>query len=186
MRPEKVTIVSELQERLQHSPYVFLVDYAGMTVPHFEEARKRLRDAGAKFRVIKNTHLALAAKSFGAEKLGEYLGGQCGIIFGEGDVAAVIKVYKNFVSEFDRPALRAGLVEGQVFDAEQVMKLAELPPKEVLQAQLLGALLMPANQLAQTLNEPANQLARSLNDVPSMLARLLKAKELKETSGETS
>jgi large subunit ribosomal protein L10 len=180
MRPEKAGVVSELQERLDESQFCLLVDYTGMHVPHFEEARKRLRDTGATLRVIKITHLQKAAAKLGFEdQLDEHLGGQCAIVFG-GDVAATTKVLKNFVKEFDKPTLRAGLVEGQMMPGSDVEKLADLPSREELQAQLLGALVAPLQKLAGTLNEPPTMLARQLNEVPTMMLRVLQAKADKD------
>ncbi len=175
MRPEKAGVVSELQERIEDNQFVLLVDYTGMHVPHFEEARKRLRETGARLRVIKNTHLDKAAQKLEMGDLTQYLGGQCAIVFG-GDIAATIKVLNNFIKEFEKPKLRAGILEGQILNAERAAKLSELPTREEALSQLLGLLLQPAQRLATVLNEPPTMLARQLNEVPTMLVRVIKAK----------
>lgn len=162
MRPEKSTIVDDVKLKLNASPFLFLIDYSGMQVPHFAELRNRLTAAGASCTVIKNTFLKRALNDVGTTLLDEFLTGQTALVAGEQDVCAVAKVLKTFSAEFQKPALRAGILDNALLTLDQIMALAALPSKESLQAQLLGLLLMPATQLVRTLNEPGASLARVL------------------------
>jgi large subunit ribosomal protein L10 len=84
------------------------------------------------------------------------------MVTGESDVCAAAKVLKTFVSEFERPPVKAGILDDVLLSAEQINALADLPPKDVLQAKLLGLFLAPATRLVRVLNEPASSLARVL------------------------
>ena len=109
----------------------------------------------------------------GFPDLGETLGGQTAIVTGESDVCAAAKVLKTFSAEFQRPAVKVGVLDHAVISKEQIQTLAELPAKPVLQAQLLGVLMSPLQKLVAVLNEPG-----------ASLARLLKAKVDKEGGAE--
>ena len=169
MRPEKVTIVSDVKARLQASPFAIVTDYAGMQVSHFEELRTRLGAVGAECHVVKNTFLKRAAAELSMPELNGVLTGQTAVVTGESDICAAAKVLKTFASEFEKPVVKAGILDNAALTSEQVLALASLPSKEVLQATLLGLLLAPATRLVRVLNEPG-----------ASLARLLKAKAEKE------
>ncbi|HEV3408763.1 MAG TPA: 50S ribosomal protein L10 [Chthoniobacterales bacterium] len=163
MRPEKTDIVSDLSEKLNRSPFMLVTDYQRMKVDQFGELRNRLYPAGAEIRVVKNTFLKRAMADSGLPDVGEKLTGQTAVVLGEADVAPVAKILKSFATEFKVAALKLGIVDKKELSTADVEALAELPPREVLLAQLLGLLLLPATQLARLLNEPGASLARLLN-----------------------
>ena len=160
MNPDKKIIIDGLLERLNASPYVLVVEYTGMTVPHFSELRNRLDAAGAECHVAKNTYMRKAFVEAGLPDPGEQLVGQTAFVTGETDVAAAAKVLKNFEKEFKKPGIKLGVVDGAILDEAQVKAIADLPSREVLLAQLLGVINAPASKLVRTLNEPAASLAR--------------------------
>lgn len=162
MRPEKTFIVADLQEKLKASPYLLIVDYGGMKVPHFEELRTRLAAAGAYLTVIRNTFLKIAAQDLKMPELEGSLRGQTAIITGESDVCAAAKILKTFAVEFQKPVIRAGVLDNAPLTAEHISELASLPSRETLQAKLLGVLQAPASKLVRLLNEPGASLARLL------------------------
>lgn len=162
MRPEKSTIVDDVKLRLNAAPFLILIEYGGMNVIHFAELRKRLAESGAQCSVVKNTFLKRALKDAGLASLDEHLTGQTALVTGEKDVCATAKVLKTFAAEFQKPALRVGILDNAILSVDQIQALASLPSKETLQAQLLGLLLMPATKLVRTLNEPGASLARVL------------------------
>jgi large subunit ribosomal protein L10 len=162
MRPEKATIVADIQTKLKNSPFLLIADYAGMQVKHFEELRVRLARVDATIHVIKNTFIKRAIKGLGLPELNGALTGQTAMVTGETDVCAAAKVLKTFVAEFERPPVKAGILDDTILSAVQVDALADLPTREVLQARLLGLLLAPATKLVRVLNEPASGLARVL------------------------
>lgn len=162
MRPEKPTIVEDVKLRLNNSPFLIVVEYGGMNVNHFAELRNRLGAAGASLTVIKNTFLRRSIKDVGYPELDAHLTGQTAFVVGEKDICASAKILKTFSAEFEKPTIRAGILDNSVLDTAQVLALADLPSKEILQAQLLGLLQQPASRLVRTLNEPAASLARVL------------------------
>jgi large subunit ribosomal protein L10 len=161
MRPEKTSIIDEIKGKVNASPFVLLTEYGGMRVDHFNELRKRLRATGAEYRVVKNNLLRRALKDAGLPELAD-LNGQTAVVLGEKDVCAAAKVLKTFTAEFTKPNIKSGILDNALLGKEQILALADLPPKEVLQAKLLGLLQAPASALARLLNTPASQLAQVL------------------------
>jgi large subunit ribosomal protein L10 len=170
MRPEKTTIVEDLSTRLNSSPFLIVTEYTGMNVLQFSELRSRLAGAGAQCRVVKNTFLRRAAAEVGYPDLADSLSGQTAIVTGESDVCAAAKVLKGFSTEFQKPSVKIGVLDKLIISKEQIKALADLPPKAVLQSQLLGVLKSPLQKLVLLLNEPG-----------ASLARLLKARAEKES-----
>ena len=171
MRPEKATIVEDLSAKLNKSPFLIVTEYTGMNVLQFSELRSRLAGAGAQCRVVKNTFLRKAAAEVGFPDLADNLAGQTAIVTGESDVCAAAKILKGFAAEFQRPSVKVGVLDKAIISKDQIKALADLPPKEVLQAQLLGVLKSPLQKLVTLLNEPG-----------ASLARLLKARVEKESA----
>jgi large subunit ribosomal protein L10 len=159
MRPEKASIVSDLSEKLKHSPFVLVADYQRMRVGDFGELRTRLAPVGAEVHVVKNNFLKRAMTDSGFPDVGDRLIGQTAIVTGEKDVAPVAKIFKTFATEFKIAALKVGFVDRAILSTAELETLADLPPREILYAQLLRLLLSPATRLVRLLNEPASALA---------------------------
>src|SRR5216110_2849966 len=174
MRPEKASVVSDLSEKLKRSPFVLVTDYQRMKVGDFGELRNRLAPAGAEVHVVKNNFLKRAMTDSGFPDVGDKLVGQTAVVTGEKDMAPVAKIFKTFAAEFKIAALKIGFVDRTVLSTTELETLADLPPRETLQAQLLGLLLSPATRLVRLLNEPG-----------AAFARLLKAKAEKEGAPAT-
>ena len=143
-----------------------------MNVLQFSELRSRLAGAGAQCRVVKNTFLRRAAAEVGYPDLSDNLSGQTAIVTGKSDVCAAAKILKGFAAEFQKPAVKIGVLDNAIISKEQIRALADLPPKEILQSLLLGVLKSPLQKLVTLLNEPG-----------ASLARLLKARLDKESAG---
>ena len=163
MRPEKASIVSDLAEKLNRSPFVLVTDYQRMKVDQFGDLRNRLAPAGAEVRVVKNSFLKRAMTDSGLPDVADKLSGQTAIVMGDKDVAPVAKILKTFAAEFKVAALKIGVIDKSILSAQEIEMLADLPSREVLLAQLLGLLMSPATKLVRLLNEPAASLARLLN-----------------------
>src|SRR5437660_10681901 len=140
-----------------------------MKVADFSELRNRLLPAGVEMHVVKNNFLKRAMADSGCPDITRQLIGQTAVVTGDKDVAPVAKIFKSFAKEFKIAALKVGFVDRAVLSTAELETLADLPPRETLQAQLLGHLLSPATCLVRLLSEPG-----------STLARLLKAKSEKE------
>jgi large subunit ribosomal protein L10 len=162
MRPEKASIVSDLSEKLNRSPFLLVTDYQRMKVDQFGELRNRLAPAGAEVRVVKNSFLKRAMADSGMPDVGDKLTGQTAIVMGQNDVAPVAKILKMFAAEFKIAALKIGVVDKEILSTSDVEALAELPSRDVLLAKLLGLFQAPATQLVRVLNEPASAFARLL------------------------
>src|SRR6187431_1881767 len=121
MKAEKTVLIDHLLQKVNASPFLFVVDYAGLTVDKFEELRKRLRATGAEMHVYKNTLVKQATTKAGLPaELGESLTGQTAIVTGEKDVCAAAKVMKTFSTEFQKPQLKAGVLDGKYLGADNI------------------------------------------------------------------
>ena len=169
MRPEKADIVKDLAKDLKESSFVLVTDYQHMKVDDFSELRKRLAATGAEVHVVKNSFLKRAMADSGLAAANGELTGQTAVVTGSKDVAPVAKILKTFAAQFKKAALKLGFIDRAQVATKEIERIADLPPRDVLLAQLLGLIQAPATRLARMLNEPA-----------SSLARLLKAKAEKE------
>ena len=176
MRPEKASIVSELSERLNRSPFVLVTDYQRMNVSHFADLRGRLAATGAQVHVVKNSFLKRAMTDSGLPDVADKLTGQTAVVTGEKDVAPVAKILKSFIAELKIAGMKIGVVDKSILTGQELETLAELPSREVLLAQLLGLLLSPATKLVRLLNEPGSALARVLNARASKMPAVEPAK----------
>jgi len=172
MRPEKQTIVETYLEKIGQGPFVLLTDFTGMKVDHFNELRNRLYEVKAEYRVVKNNLIRRALGEASLPDVAEHLTGQTAVVLGDADVAAAAKVLKNFAKEFEKPAVRAGIMENTVLDTAGVLALADLPSKEQLQSKFLGLLKQPGTRVARVLQAPSLKVLY-----------LLKAKIEKEEGG---
>ncbi len=163
MKVLKKIVIDSLLSRVSESPFLIVVDYSGMKVSEFEGLRKRLAACGAKLQVAKNTFVKQVANSvdYPAE-VGDFLKGQTAVVTGASDVCASAKTLKTFGKEINKLAIRCGVLDGNFLDEKKVIALADLPPMEILRAQLLGVFNSPAQKLVSVLNEPGASLARVL------------------------
>ena len=159
VRQKKAQQVELLTEKLKKARVAVLTDYRGLTVAQMQDLRNRLRSADVEFRVVKNTMARRAAAESGNEALEGELKGPIGIAFGYDELGTPAKLLADFVrSTRLKLDIVGGLIEGRVFGPEQVRLLADLPPREVLLAQLLGTLQSPVAQLVATIQAPVQQL----------------------------
>ena len=164
-RATKETFVSELRERVSRAPVLYLTDFTGLKVKEMTELRGRLRESGAEYVVIKN-RLAkrVIAESDELPDISESLVGPTGWVFGYEDAAAAAKVLSDFAKAHDsKPAFKLGVLENEILQPEQVEKIAKLPPKEQLYAELAGALQAPMANLAYALEAKLQETAGLLD-----------------------
>jgi large subunit ribosomal protein L10 len=154
-RDQKAAVVEEVAAQIQESEAVFAVDYRGISVPQAAELRVKLNEAGARFRVVKNTLTLLAADKAGAEALKEVLDGPTAFTFVTaegGDVALAAKALAQFRRENDLLEFKGGVMNGEVLTAEQIGELSRLPSLDVLHGQLVGVIASPITGLVRGLN----------------------------------
>lgn len=149
---KKRTVVAELAEMLSRSTIAILTVPSGMTVAEITGLRRRLREVGVDFRVVKNTLARLAAQQVGKDGLGTLLTGPTAMVFGYGDQVLPAKILLDY-SRSARAELRikGGMLEDRLLSLEEVRQLALLPGREVLLAQLLGGLQAPIARLVWVL-----------------------------------
>jgi large subunit ribosomal protein L10 len=167
-RDQKAAVVEEVAAQIKESEAVFAVDYRGISVPQAAELRTKLTDAGARFRVVKNTLTELAADRAGAESLKEVLEGPTAFTFvtaEEGDVALAAKALAQFKRQYDVLDFKGGVMNGEPLSAEQIGEIARLPGKEMLHAQLVGVIASPITGLVRGLNALIAGLAIQLRQI---------------------
>jgi large subunit ribosomal protein L10 len=167
-RDQKAAAIEEVAAQIQESEAVFAVDYRGISVPQAAELRTRLTEAGARFRVVKNTLTQRAADQAGAESLKEFLEGPTAFTFvaaDGGDVALAAKALANFRRTTDLLEFKGGLMNGDALTAEQLEALSRLPSLDVLHGQLVGVIASPITGLVRTLNALISGLAIQLGQL---------------------
>lgn len=177
-RPEKVQAVADIRERLEDAQAVFLTEYRGLSVSAVQELRHALRNAGAEYKVVKMTLARLAAGDAGIEGMDEYLEGPTALAFAKSDPVATAKALKEFSKTHDVFLLKAGYLSGNILSPEEVSKLAEIEPREVLLAKIAGAAKAPLHKFA-------GMLASFNRDAASMFSQLLDKKESGEFMPES-
>jgi large subunit ribosomal protein L10 len=160
----KEAAVGELAERLAAAKNLFFTDYAGLTVEEITKLRGELRKDGNTYSVVKNTLFRIAAGDL-AGRLERFLVGPTGIVFAGADPVAPAKALKTFSDTVKRVAVKAAYIDGQVVDAQQVEKLAKLPPKAELIATLVGTLANPIRGLVTVLSGNQSGLVRVLERI---------------------
>ena len=158
-RSLKEAKVAEIKEKLEKANSVVLSQYQGLTVEEDTVLRKNLREAGVEYKVYKNTLVILAAKELGLEGIVEYLEGPVAIAFGYEDVTVAARVLNDFAKDHKRLELKAGIVEGEIYDTDKIEQLATIPSKEVLIAKLLGSIKSPISSFARVINAIAESKA---------------------------
>jgi large subunit ribosomal protein L10 len=161
-KTERQATVESLTELLKGSPNVYVTDFTGLNVLRMTELRRRLRGAGVDYVVVKNTLAQRAFAANGVHALDEHLAGPTGLVLSGQDALAGAKVLTDFAREFEKPAIKIGLVDGRPVTPEQVKRLADLPPRDVLLAQLAGYIQAPMAQFAGMMNGLLYQMVGAL------------------------
>ena len=158
-RSEKQELVSSLHSTFQAAGLVVVTRQVGLTVSEVTDLRRRMRDAGANFKVTKNRLARLALAGTEYEPLSSLFKGPTAIAFSQDPVAAA-KVAVAFAKANDKLTIVGGAMPGTVLDTAGITALATLPSLDELRGKLLGLLQAPATRIAGVLQAPAGQLAR--------------------------
>jgi large subunit ribosomal protein L10 len=157
-RPDKVEAVREIAADLKATDVYYFVDYRGLTFSEATELRARLAKVDASLKVVKNTLAKIAAADAGVEGLDELLQGPTAIAYCHGDPVRVAKTIQDFIKEKKKAAIRGGKLQRSMLTAPEVEKLAGLPSREQLIAQLVGTIAAPLTGLVGVLNGPIRGL----------------------------
>jgi large subunit ribosomal protein L10 len=164
-REQKTAVVKELAEELKDAEAIFAVDYRGISVPQAAELRSGLRDADARFRVVKNRLTLRAADEAGTESLKDYLEGPTALTFVKGDAAAAAKILFRLGSEWELLDYKGGLMDGETLDPDSFKAIARLPGREQLNAQFAGVVASPITGLVRGLGSMVQGLALQLGQI---------------------
>jgi len=166
-KTERQATVEALSAQLKGSPNLYVTDFSGLNVLRMTEFRRRLRAAGVEYVVVKNTLAQRALAANAVTGLEGHLKGPTGIVLAGADPVAAAKVLADFAKEFEKPAIKIGLVDGKPVTPDQVKRLASLPSREQLLGQLAGALQAPLAQFAGVMNGLMYQVVGALEALRS-------------------
>ena len=159
LRQDKERVVEELVERLRASDTLIVADYRGLTMSEIDGVRTELLKHGARFSVVKNSLTKRAAEVAGVEALIELLDGPTAIAFvQDGDMVAVAKSLNDTARQTRVLTLKGGILQGQPVGTDEVVRLASLPPADLLQGQGLGAVVAPLNAIVGLFTAPLRDL----------------------------
>lgn len=159
-KEQKEAFVAEFRDRVQDSQAVYLTDFTGIDVKGMTDLRSRLRKAGAEYLVVKNRLVIRAWNETDLPDISEHLTGPTGVVFGGEATVEAAKTISDFAKENkDRPVFKVGVLESAVLEPAEIERLAKLPPREQLLAELAGALSAPMAALAGALEAKIQEFA---------------------------
>lgn len=143
---EKERILQDTSERIRDVSGLYLADFSGMSVHSLSLLRRKCREQNVQFRVIKNTLLKRAFNARGITELDSFLEGPTGLVFSPENEVSPAKILADFAREYEKPRIKAAVVNGKLFDEKSVAMLATLPSREVLMSQVLATLIAPLTE----------------------------------------
>jgi large subunit ribosomal protein L10 len=158
----KIDSVRSMKERLHGAHSALLTEYRGLSVRQISELRKQLKGASAEYRVLKNRLGRLAVKGSPLDPIGDHLKGPTGVAFTRHDAVAAAKALQTFARANPALTIKVGVVDGRLLQPEEIRALADLPSKEVLRAQVVGAIQGPLAQLVRLLTASHRELVHVL------------------------
>ncbi len=164
-RADKVAVVEEVRDQLERADAAILTEYRGLKVADLAALRRALRQAGAEYKIYKNTLVRRATAETGQTEMDPMLEGPTGIAFVSQDVAAAAKILRDFSRTNAALVVKGSYVSGSILDASSTARLADLPSREVLLAQIAGALAAPMQQFAALLKALPQNLAYGISAV---------------------
>ena len=158
--PRNTASVEQLQGLLGDAQTFFLVDYQGLSAGQMNDLRAKVREAGGRLLIAKNTLINVVLKQQGIEDFGETLTGPTALVLVGEDPVAPAKVLTDYADENarDLPAAKGGRLQGNTVSAEALAQIAKLPSRPELQSELVGVLLAPLQQLVGVLQAPQRDL----------------------------
>ena len=163
LKSEKEVLIKELTDKFSRAKSVVVSEMGKVDVATVTRLRKKLRDGGVEFKVLKNTLARRAAKGSSVEVLSDDFVGPVSVAVSYTDVIAPAKILADFVKDLETIKLRSAVVEGKKIDVNGIKALAKMPGLPQLRATILGMINQPATKLARTIKEPGSALARVLN-----------------------
>ena len=163
VRPAKVATVDEVKAKVESTSTAVVTEYRGLTVAEISHIRRQLRTLGADYKVFKNTLVRRAVSGTAVEPLSEFLEGPTAIAFVDGDVSAVAKALRDLAKASPKLVVKGGVLDGKALNAKDLVALADLPSRDVLLAQLAGAIAAPLRTMAGLLKAVPQNFAYGLS-----------------------
>lgn len=161
-KPEKTEVVKNLKEILKGAKGIYLADFTGLSVPEITELRKRLKEKGYIFKVVKNTLARIALEELGKSHINEFLVGPNALVVSYNDVVEPVKIFFNFKKEYQKIELKVGLIDDRVLKAKELDALSKLPGLDELRVKIVGTLQSPIYGLVFQLKGLLNSLVWTL------------------------
>lgn len=171
-RADKAELVESLSTRLATTPLVILADYRGITVSQVTEFRRKVRETGAEYQVIKNTLLKRAVAGTDKEGISKYLEGMTGVVLSGEDPIATAKSLRDLTKGLQKEekfVIKGGWFDGIALDADAVQKVADLPSREELLSLLLRTIQEGPRQVLGVIQAPARDLLYLLKNYETKL-----------------
>ena len=153
----KAPIVQEISDNIKDAQSVVIVDYRGLTVAEDTQLRKQLREAGVTYKVYKNTFMNFAFKGTEFESLSGVLEGPNAVAISTTDATAPARIIAEFAKKAPKLEIKAGVVEGNFYDAEGMKTISSIPSREVLLSKLLGSMQSPITNFARVIKQIAEK-----------------------------
>jgi large subunit ribosomal protein L10 len=162
LKSEKETLIKEMNDKFSRAKSIVVTEFKKVDVETVTKLRKKLRDGGVEYKVLKNTLAKRAAKGTTAEVISDDFVGPVAASISYGDAIAPAKILTEFIKDLENFKIKSAVVDGKKMSVKDVQTLAKLPGLNELRAKILGMINQPAGKLARTIAEPANTLARVL------------------------
>ena len=154
---EKQLIIDEIKAKLENAEAAVVIDYMGITVEEANAMRKQLREADVDYTVYKNTLVKRAIEGTKYEGLAEALAGPSALAISNTDATAPARVLNKVMKEFKKMEFKAGVIEGELFDAAGVQAIADIPSRDELIAKFMGSIQSPIANFARVINQIAEK-----------------------------
>ena len=154
---EKQVIIDEIKEKLENAEAAVVIDYMGITVAEADAMRKQLREADVDYTVYKNTLVKRAIEGTKYEGLADALAGPSALAISQTDATAPARVLNKVMKEFKKMEFKAGVIEGELFDAAGVQAIADIPSRDELIAKFMGSIQSPIANFARVINQIAEK-----------------------------
>jgi len=164
-KQEKASEIDALKNALAGGPVAFVVAPKGLTVNQVSTLRRKVRASQGQFKVVKNRLALLALKGTPYETLSPHMKGETAIAFSAGEPSPLAKVLEDFSKDNQGLAIKAGVVDGRLVSAAEIRVIADMPPRPMLVARLMGVLLQPMVRLVTVLQGPARGLVRTMDEI---------------------
>lgn len=164
-KQEKIELGKQYSELFQNASSVFVMDYKGLTVKQIQGLRKSIKNANARFAVVKNSVLKYGAEGSDVEKIKDLFVGPTAVAITEDDPVSVAKLFVESAKEFTQVTIKGGLVDGSVVSEDQIKSISKLPSREVMTSQFIGMLNSPLRGFLCTVKNMQTKVVYAINEV---------------------